>query len=175
MLWLIFISCAVLTGYRGEPVDPTDQTDIVVEVPKGASARNLGPTLAEAGAIDDPESFTGTRIHEEGGCIKQDVTRSTLHELQREIAALCGAPIVDSVPFTILELDSRDRHDPREGGTDPAWRVPCPTPARFRAKFRFRATASRATCTLRPIRSSRTTSTSRASSSASSTCSTRSS
>ena len=57
MLWLIFISCAVLTGYRGEPVDPTDNSEVVVEVPKGASARNLGPTLADAGVIDDPESF----------------------------------------------------------------------------------------------------------------------
>jgi len=105
MLWLIFISCAVLTGYQGAAVDPTDTAKITVEVPKGASARGLGPTLAASGAIDDGEAFAWyVRIHKEGGCIKAGkhvVSRSmTYGEI---IQALCGVPVVDSVPFTVLE------------------------------------------------------------------------
>ena len=141
MLWLIFISCAVLTGYRGEPVDPADTNAVVVEVPKGASARNLGPTLAEAGAIDDPESFGWyVRFHKEGGCIKAGrhaVSRSMSYA--EMIATLCGAPIVDSVPFTILEgwrIREIDAALAKEGLAKPGeYAALAKTPSRFSAKF----------------------------------------
>ena len=85
MLWLIFISCAVLTGYRGEPVDPTDNSEVVVEVPKGASARNLGPTsLTPASSMIQSFGWY-VRFHKEGGCIKAGRHAvSALHELRRD-------------------------------------------------------------------------------------------
>ena len=105
MLWFLFIGCSILAGLSGAPADPSDSTEVIVEVPKGATARGLGPLLAQAGVIDDGEAFRWfVRIHKEGGCIKagkHPVSRSMSHtEL---IASLCDVPVVDATPVTIVE------------------------------------------------------------------------
>lgn len=105
MLWIFFLSCSFVNGFSGRPADPSDQSEIVVTVPEGATARSMAPVLEAAGAIDNADGFRWyVRINKEGGCIKAGdhaVRRSMGHaEL---ITALCGAPIVTAEPFTVLE------------------------------------------------------------------------
>ena len=105
MLWLIFISCSIISGISGAPAEPENTSEIVVEVPKGATARGMAGPLASAGAIDDAEAFGWyVRINKEGGCIKAGkhrVSRSMTHA--EIIKSLCGVPLSDAVPFTVLE------------------------------------------------------------------------
>ena len=105
MLWFLFIGCSIFAGLSGSPADPSDSAEIIVEVPKGATARSMGPILEKAGAINDSEAFHWfVRINKEGGCIKagkHPVARSMSHtEL---IASLCDVPVVNAIPITILE------------------------------------------------------------------------
>jgi UPF0755 protein len=105
MLWLIFIGCSILSGLSGAPAETDNPTDIVIEVPKGATARGMGAPLQQAGALDDGEAFSWyVRIHKEGGCIKAGqhrVSRSMTHA--EIIEALCGVPLSNAVPFTVIE------------------------------------------------------------------------
>ncbi len=95
----------MLAGLFGGPADLTDTTEIVVEVPRGATARSMGPILEEADAISGADSFVNyVRITGEGDCIK-----AGRHEVSRSmsageiIEALCGVPLTEEVPFTVLE------------------------------------------------------------------------
>lgn len=105
MLFFFFLGCSILAGLNGAPADSSDTTEVVVEVPKGATARGMGPALESAGIIADADGFTWyVRINKEGGCIKAGnhaVTRAMGYA--EIIEALCGAPIVDAEPFTVLE------------------------------------------------------------------------
>jgi len=105
MLWLIFISCSIISGISGAPAEPENSTEIVVEVPKGSTARGMAKPLAKAGAIDDADAFGWyVRINKEGGCIKAGkhrVNRAMSHA--EIIEALCGVPVTNSVPFTVVE------------------------------------------------------------------------
>ena len=105
MLWFFFLGGSIINGFSGAPADPSDETEIVVTVPNGASARSMGAVLAEARAVDDAEAFSWyVRINKEGDCIKagdHKVRRSMSHS--EIIEALCGPPIVDAEPFTVLE------------------------------------------------------------------------
>lgn len=105
MLWLIFIGCSIISGLSGAPAEPDNSSEIVVEVAKGATARGMAGPLEKAGAIDDAESFGWyVRIHKEGSCIKAGkhrVSRAMSHA--EIIEALCGVPLSDAVPFTVIE------------------------------------------------------------------------
>jgi UPF0755 protein len=105
MLILFFFACSIIGGFSGAPADSTDATEILVEVPKGATPRGLGPALEAAQVIDDAQAFSWyVRIHKEGACIKAGkhlVSRAMDHS--SIIKALCGVPFVDTVPFTVIE------------------------------------------------------------------------
>jgi len=95
----------MVAGIIGGPADPADTQEILVDVPKGSTARSVGPILADAGAIDDAETFTlYVRLTKEGSCLK-----AGRHRVDRSMGAgqilenLCGAPVPDDVPFTVLE------------------------------------------------------------------------
>ena len=55
MLWIFFLSCSFVNGFSGRPADPSDQSEIVVTVPEGATARSMGSVLEAAGAIDNAD------------------------------------------------------------------------------------------------------------------------
>ena len=105
MLWLIFIGCSILSGLSGAPAEPDNPTEIVVEVPKGATARGMGTPLQQAGALDDGEAFSWyVRIHKEGACIKAGKHRVHRAMTHGEIIdALCGVPLSNAVAFTVIE------------------------------------------------------------------------
>jgi UPF0755 protein len=105
MLLFTLMSCSMLAGLFGGPADLNDTTEIIVEVPRGATARSMGPILEKADAIDGSDGFVNyVRMTGEGGCIK-----AGRHEVSRSMSAgeildaLCGVPLTEEVPFTVLE------------------------------------------------------------------------
>lgn len=105
MFLLLLPACSMLADNYGAPADPADDVEIVVEVPAGATIRSMAPVLAEAGAIDSAEDFVSwARLTKEGGCIK-----AGRHAVSRSMTAwqitesLCGVPLPEDVPFTVVE------------------------------------------------------------------------
>lgn len=105
MLLLILSACSALSGNFDAPADPNDSSETMVTVPKGATARTMAPVLEQAGIIDSASSFSWfVRLSKEGSCIKAGRHRLSRSMGPHEILeALCGAPIPEDVPFTIVE------------------------------------------------------------------------
>ena len=141
MLLLFFYACAIIGGLSGAPADPSDGAPITVEVPKGATARGMGRHLETAHVIDDAEAFVWfVRIHKKGGCIKAGqhaISRMMSHE--EILETLCGVPIVDAEPFTVLEgwrIREIDAALARAGHTQPgAYAALAGTPSTFTAAY----------------------------------------
>lgn len=105
MLALLLSGCSLLAQHYGAPLDPADDTEIVVEVPAGSTIRGMAAPLAQAGAIGDAGDFvTWVRLSKEGGCIKagRHALRPNMsaHELTQ---VLCAAPLPEDIPFTVVE------------------------------------------------------------------------
>jgi UPF0755 protein len=105
MFLLLLAGCTMVADQLGAPADPAATTPVVFEVPKGASVRTLGGPLAAAGLVRSADDFTNyVRITKEGSCIKAGP-----HELAASMTAaeliesMCGAPIANDVPFTVVE------------------------------------------------------------------------
>ena len=103
----LLLSVALLSGCVNidAPVNPDDVTEFVFEVPKGASASRMGPKLAEEGLVASEFAWKmGLRGELDGSCLKAgrfNVRRSmSMRELMQ---TMCGAPIANDVPFTVLE------------------------------------------------------------------------
>ncbi|MCB9778901.1 MAG: endolytic transglycosylase MltG [Alphaproteobacteria bacterium] len=95
----------MMADHYGAPADPSDPTVHVVEVPRGATARSLAPALEAAGVVDSADDFvTWVRLTKEGGCIKagKHQVRPDMSAPQL-IEALCGVPLADDIPFTVVE------------------------------------------------------------------------
>lgn len=86
------------------PVAPGDDVAFVFEVPKGSSANGLGPRLEAEGLIPSAFAWKMYLRSHDGSCLKAGkfrVRRSmSLNELR---ATLCGVPLADEVPFTVVE------------------------------------------------------------------------
>lgn len=87
------------------PLDASDTTTQVFEVPAGSNARSLGPKLVEAGLIEDNNAWRYyLKSREAGACLK-----AGRFELSRSMAmpemmeTMCGAPMADEEPFTVVE------------------------------------------------------------------------
>lgn len=105
MLLLLLAACGSLADSFGEAADPADKTEVVVTIPKGTTPRALGPVLEEAGVVDSAQDFTWyVRLSKEGACMKAGRHRlsrgMTAHEI---LEVVCGAPIPEDVPFTVVE------------------------------------------------------------------------
>lgn len=104
-LFIALSGCTMIAEHLGAPADPNDNTEIIFEVPRGTTAGRLGPLLAEARVIDDSSAFENyVRLTDEGGCLKAGrfaLQRSmSAHEI---LETLCGVPLADDVPFTVVE------------------------------------------------------------------------
>jgi len=102
--WLL-TSCALLESQWSEPVDPGDTTQVFFEVPQGASARSLGPGLAEQGLIAAAWHWDAyLRLNDAGSCLKAGRFRvSKAQAVPALLETFCGVPVPDDVPFTVLE------------------------------------------------------------------------
>jgi len=105
LLLLLLAACGPLTDHYGAPADPEDHGEVVFTVPAGASARSLAPKLAEAGLVASADDYVmWLRLSEQGACIK-----AGRHKLRPDMSAddltagLCGAPLPEDIPFTVVE------------------------------------------------------------------------
>ena len=105
MLLYIFLACTIISEHLGSAADFSDRKEIIFEVPKGTSARGLGVHLAKANVIKNATNFSNyVRITKEGSCIKAGRFVLTRAMTAKEIIeTLCGVPIHNDKPFTILE------------------------------------------------------------------------
>ena len=86
------------------PVDPSDTEPRVFEVPKGATAGGLGPTLVAEGLVPGAWQWKLFLRQTDASCLKAgrfEVQGSmSMNEL---VDTLCGTPLADDVPFTVVE------------------------------------------------------------------------
>lgn len=86
------------------PIDPDDDAPLVVEVPKGATAGGMGPTLVEHGLVSSELQWKVFLKQVDATCLKAgrfEVKRTM--SLQEVVDTLCGPPLADDVPFTVVE------------------------------------------------------------------------
>jgi UPF0755 protein len=104
--WLVsaLALCACIPSWDS-PVHPGDDETFVFEVSKGATPSGLGPKLTEAGLVPSEMQWkVYLKAGNDAGCIKagkHEVRRSM--SVNEVVAALCGAPLADDVPFTVVE------------------------------------------------------------------------
>ena len=86
------------------PVDPDDTDVVELAVPPGATARGLTETLVNDGLVPSALTWRIALRRLDAGCLKAGrhaVRRSmTLREL---VDTLCGPPLPEDVPFTVVE------------------------------------------------------------------------
>jgi UPF0755 protein len=105
LLMLALTGCSLVADSVGGPARPGDLAAVVVTVPSGATARSMAPALEEAGVVESASDFTlYVRLTKAGGCIKAGRHRVGPGMSAAEILdALCGAPLPEDVPFTVVE------------------------------------------------------------------------
>jgi UPF0755 protein len=98
---LLLVACSL----ADPPEVVTRPGPFVFEVQKGATAKGLGPALEAEGLIASGSRWGWfLRLGADGSCLKagrhsvaQTMSPSEL------LAALCGVPIADDIPFTVVE------------------------------------------------------------------------
>ena len=99
VLWLL-VACVNADA----PVNAADTSKIVFEVPKGASANSLGTRLTEQGLVGSEFTWKIYTKQNDVSCLKAgrfEVSPSmSLNQLRD---TLCGPPLSDDEPFTVVE------------------------------------------------------------------------
>jgi len=104
--------CLFLTALSLGCVDPdapatqADATEVTFQVPSGATARGIGPTLVEEGLVSGEFGWTLylRRNPDEATCLKAGRFLLRRDMSMREVmSTLCGTPLPEDVPFTVLE------------------------------------------------------------------------
>lgn len=101
MLFVLLAACDL----SGAP-SPTSADEVLYEVPKGATARGLAADLASHGLVQDAWRWEWwVRLESDGGgCIKAGKHRvKASMDAPDLLAALCGPPVPEDVPFTVVE------------------------------------------------------------------------
>jgi len=102
---MLLSACFVLDGKVDTPVDAAATEPLVFEVPAGSSARSIAPALLEEGLIHDDMSWRWyLKSREAGGCLKAGKFELSAAMTYPELMeAMCGVPLADEVPLTIVE------------------------------------------------------------------------
>lgn len=86
------------------PIVPGDDAEVVFEVPKGATANGIGPKLVEGGFVDSTFSWKLYLRQQDMACLKAGKFRlKHSMSLNQVRETLCGPPIAEDVPFTVVE------------------------------------------------------------------------
>lgn len=103
-IWAL-MSCTLLESRWEAPAAPGDTTEVMFEVPAGASARALGPRLEAEGLISATWVWDAyLRVNDAGGCLKAGRFRVTrAMAVPALLEAFCGVPVADDVVFTVRE------------------------------------------------------------------------
>ena len=99
------LGCTLIQDHMGAPADESSTESMVFEVPKGATARSIAPALQDAGVIKSADDFVMyLRLSKEGSCIKAGRFKlSPSMDAQTIIKTVCGVPLANDKPFTIVE------------------------------------------------------------------------
>ena len=105
--WILFgfIGCDTVIDHYGAAADPSDTKKIVFTVPKGASPRTIGKQLEQSKIIVSHDNFTMyVKLTKEGSCIKAGrFALSRSMDAKTILTTLCGTPLPNDVPFTVVE------------------------------------------------------------------------
>lgn len=106
--WLVALGLGItlLTGCidADAPIEPGNDADFVFEVPKGTTANGLGGEMTALGLVDSEFQWKMLLNDVDASCLKAG--RFTLRRsmsLREVIDTLCGTPMPDDVPFTVVE------------------------------------------------------------------------
>ena len=101
----LLIGCSSVENHLGKAADPSDSTEVTIEIPKGTTAGKLGNILAEANVIDSADNFRYfVSLTKKGGCLKAgkfNVARSM--NADEILKTVCGVPLANDKPFTVVE------------------------------------------------------------------------
>lgn len=105
---VLLIPCVLALGTAcvdaDAPVDPARPEPFVLEVPPGATASGLTETLEAEGLVPAGWQWRWFLRGTEAGCLKAGKHRVTRAGSMRELLeTLCGAPLVEDEPFTVVE------------------------------------------------------------------------
>jgi UPF0755 protein len=105
LLGLLAPSCSLVERRLYAPIDPGATETVRFTVPRGATAGTLGPALADAGLIASEDRWRlFLKLSGEGSCLKAgDFALSASMSLPQIMDVLCGVPLPDDVPFTVVE------------------------------------------------------------------------
>lgn len=141
MFFVLLAACGMVADHYGAPLDPAATETVEVEIPQGASPRSIGPLLVEAGVVGSAEDFTMyVKLTKEGSCLKAGRHEvSPAMDAGAILEALCGVPLPDDVPVTIVEgwrIREIDAHLAAQGLTEPGeYAALAQQPGRFSAAF----------------------------------------
>ena len=101
MLLAFFFSCDQVADQLGAPKDPQNTTEVIFEVPKGTTARGLGPLLEKSGVVENADNFTYyVKLTKEGGCIKAGkFPLNAAMDAKAILERLCKAPLANDKTF----------------------------------------------------------------------------
>jgi UPF0755 protein len=89
-------------------LDPADTATIVFEVKSGSTPKGLGPALETAGLVSSASDWSAM-FGPLGGNVEDCGIKAGKHGLSRSMSMMelltemCGAPLADDVPFTVVE------------------------------------------------------------------------
>lgn len=139
-LVLTLPGCELAAGHYGAAASASGEA-VIFEVPKGSSVRSVAPKLEDAGLVSSADDFVMyVKITKEGGCIK-----AGRHELSPAmtagelIEAMCGVPLANDEPFTVVEgwrIREIDAALAAKGWTQPGeYAALAADPSKFTAPF----------------------------------------
>ncbi|GDX78799.1 aminodeoxychorismate lyase [Deltaproteobacteria bacterium] len=84
---------------------PGDTAEVVFDVPSGSTARGLADELEDDGLVTSADNWGWfLRLGADGSCLKAGKHRVNRGMTAPELlAALCGVPVADDIPFTVVE------------------------------------------------------------------------
>ncbi len=102
---LLLSGCSGIAEQLYAPVDPDNHEPVRFTVEKGTTARSLGGSLAEAGLVRNEQRWLFyLKLSGDGACLKAgDFELRPSQSLPELMETMCGVPIPDDVPFTVVE------------------------------------------------------------------------
>ncbi|MEN0066063.1 MAG: endolytic transglycosylase MltG [Myxococcota bacterium] len=105
LLWCVFWTLACMCGgFGSEGTDSEGPEPFIFEVPQGSSANALAPAVVEAGFFNAEWEWKIFVRFQDASCIKAGRFEVS-HAMSpiEFLETLCGTPLSDDVPFTVVE------------------------------------------------------------------------
>ena len=102
--WMVFLLGCMGLINPDAPLHPGQDEPFVFEVPKGTAPGALGDDLVEVGLLSSEFQWDLFLKMNDGSCLKAGKFNLRLSmSLNEVLETLCGVPLADDVPFTVLE------------------------------------------------------------------------